>query len=312
VVGVAAGGNFTCAWSNAGRVSCWGENGNGQLGTGRRTGARRRPTPTSPASSTWWLAPNHACARHSDGSVSCWGDNSAQQLGLGDGMGGNRPVPAKLMTLARVAGLAAGGRHTCARLPDGALNCWGRNMNGQLGDGTTVSQDKPGAVPTLENNVKQVAGRPPPTPARRSPTAASRAGARFRNGRHPAHGAAMQLLPAPVPGVAMASRVAAGDSHACAISNGDVFCWGMNDLGQLGRQGAGPHAGRHPRGRERRRDLWAGNNHTCARLEDGSARCWGAGASGSWDHVVDAGTRSCRRRARLEAAGGRDAPHLRP
>src|SRR6185436_2910854 len=233
--------------------------------------------------------PNHACARHSDGSVSCWGDNSAQQLGLGDGMGGNRPVPAKLMTLARVAGLAAGGRHTCARLPDGPLNCWGRNMNGQLGDGTTVSQDKPGAVPTLENNVKQVAAGATHTCAALADGSVSCWGS-IRNGAILPMGPAMQLLPAPVPGVAMVSRVAAGDSHACAISNGDVFCWGMNDLGQLGDKALGRMLGVTRVAVNGAADLWAGNNHTCARLEDGSARCWGAGASGQLGTtVVDAG-----------------------
>src|SRR5205814_3715773 len=131
VAGVAAGGNFTCAWSNAGRVSCWGENRNGPLGDGT---ANPRSTPAHANVSDVVevvAGPIHACARHSDGSVSCWGDNSGPQLGIGDGMNNNHTTPVKLTTITKVAALAAGGRHTCARLPDGTVSCWGRNANGQ-------------------------------------------------------------------------------------------------------------------------------------------------------------------------------------
>ena len=31
--------------------------------------------------------------------------------------------------------VAAGGSHTCMRLPDGTVQCWGRNYSGQLGNG---------------------------------------------------------------------------------------------------------------------------------------------------------------------------------
>ena len=36
--------------------------------------------------------------------------------------------------------IAAGPEHTCTRLWDGTVKCWGRNDHGQLGQGDTVSR----------------------------------------------------------------------------------------------------------------------------------------------------------------------------
>jgi alpha-tubulin suppressor-like RCC1 family protein len=290
VAGVAAGGNFTCAWSNAGRVSCWGENGNGQLGDGT-TNWRSTPAHANISNVVEVVAgPIHACARHNDGSVSCWGDDSAQQLGLGDGMAGNRPTPTKLTTIGKVVGLTAGARHTCARLADGSVSCWGRNTSGQLGDGTTMTRDRPAAIPGLASGVAQIAAGNSHTCAALADGTVSCWGA-IRNGAVIPTWPPMQLVPLAVPGVAMAGRLVAGDSHACAISNGDVLCWGMNDLGQLGERMLGRMLGAtRVAGVSGAVDLSAGTNHTCARLEDGSARCWGSGASGQLGSaVVDAG-----------------------
>jgi hypothetical protein len=53
--------------------------------------------------------------------------------------------------LANAAQLTASDLHTCARLTDGALRCWGYNGNGQLGDGTTANRTTPVAVSGIAN-----------------------------------------------------------------------------------------------------------------------------------------------------------------
>src|SRR5438876_11057132 len=65
--------------------------------------------------------------------------------------------------------VAAGGLHTCMRLPDGTVQCWGRNNVGQLGNGASSVTSAP--VP--------VAGRPLTTATRAD---AGRAGTGWRPG----------------------------------------------------------------------------------------------------------------------------------
>ena len=52
--------------------------------------------------------------------------------------------------LAGVAGISAGGDHTCAVMLDGTARCWGNNssdssfrMGGVLGDGTRINSNVP-------------------------------------------------------------------------------------------------------------------------------------------------------------------------
>src|SRR5207302_6768924 len=59
-----------------------------------------------------------------------------------------------------VMSIAAGGGHTCALTRSGALKCWGRNAEGQLGDRTTLNRLFPIDVPAMASGVLSVsAGR---------------------------------------------------------------------------------------------------------------------------------------------------------
>jgi alpha-tubulin suppressor-like RCC1 family protein len=86
-----------------------------------------------------------------------------------------------------------------------------------------------------------------------------------------------------VPGAADAASVALGPYRSCAcMANGTLQCWGRNDAGQLAD---GTNVSRStplpirsiPSGVA---DVVVGAFHTCARMTDETARCWGSGASG--------------------------------
>ncbi len=77
--------------------------------------------------------------------------------------------------------------------------------------------------------------------------------------------------------------VAAGQSHTCAVHNdGLLFCWGSNNKGQLGL-GSGVTAKLTPTLVPLAQPavaVAAGDNHTCAVLDDGTVACWGQNNSG--------------------------------
>lgn len=84
--------------------------------------------------------------------------------------------------------------------------------------------------------------------------------------------------PSRVEGLEPAARVVAGAYHTCALlRNGNLGCWGANDLGQVGVVG-GDGTVFSPRGvalDEDAIDVALGAVHTCATFASGSVQCWG-------------------------------------
>jgi alpha-tubulin suppressor-like RCC1 family protein len=76
--------------------------------------------------------------------------------------------------------------------------------------------------------------------------------------------------------------VVSGDQHHCALrGEGEVWCWGSNEHGQLGNNMVA--AGVFPASRvdlPRAVGLSASTHTTCATLETGEVRCWGLNLTG--------------------------------
>jgi alpha-tubulin suppressor-like RCC1 family protein len=247
-VNVTAGGSHTCVIRSTGGASCWGENFNGQLGTGSNTNAAT-PRSVSGLSGTLAIAAGdaHTCALVGTG-VRCWGANFSGQLG--DGTNGDANVPRVVSNLTNAASVAAGGGHSCARTVNGSVRCWGENIYGQLGDGSTLPPppqegDPPPAninsnVPRVVLNLSPVlglAGGADHGCATLSGGSAACWG-RGSSGQLGDGNVLTRSVAFAVPGITSASTVAAGDGHSC-VSRGidQVSCWGDNSSGQIGANG---------------------------------------------------------------------------
>ena len=85
-----------------------------------------------------------------------------------------------------------------------------------------------------------------------------------------------------------AVQIAAGKEHTCAILvTGDLVCWGLNTNGQLGYGHTNNIGDDETPGSAGPLDLQAsvlkvagGSAHTCALLDGGSVKCWGANLFG--------------------------------
>jgi alpha-tubulin suppressor-like RCC1 family protein len=142
------GGAHTCGITLAGASYCWGRNDAGQLGDGT-TVSRSVPTPVAGGLTFVRLTAggSHTCGLVATGEAYCWGANDFGQLGTGTAIA-TASSPQPVSGGRRFSLIAAGGSHSCAALagPLSVAYCWGRNHEGQLGDGTMVDHSTPVAV----------------------------------------------------------------------------------------------------------------------------------------------------------------------
>lgn len=186
--------------------------------------------------------------------------------------------------------MALGGYHSCAVISDSTVRCWGRNAEGQLGDGTTTSRSRPAAVSGLLG-VVELTGGWTHTCARLNDGTARCWGAGFYG--QLGNGTGLdRTTPRAVSDLTTIVELTAGTNHTCArLTDGTVWCWGSNSYGQIGD---GTRSSRRTPtnvvGLSNAAGLTAGTAHTCARLTDGTAQCWGQnsssqlgnGSSGGW------------------------------
>jgi alpha-tubulin suppressor-like RCC1 family protein len=261
---ITAGEYHTCALLVGGNVRCWGYNFFGQLGLGNTNTIGDNENPTTDVNLGGLTVASisaggiHSCALLVGGTVRCWGDNTYGQLGLGNtsnigdnenpttdvnlGTTGTFPFPVQQTAVA----IASGYLHTCAVMSTGGVRCWGLNTNGQLGLGNTNNiGDNESPIIT---NVDLSNGDP------------------------------FSLV--------TVTAVSTGGGHSCALLlGGGVRCWGENVQGQLGLgntntigDNESPVANVNLGGTATA--ITEGDRHTCAVLNGGSVRCWGANAQG--------------------------------
>jgi alpha-tubulin suppressor-like RCC1 family protein len=303
---ISAGSAHTCAVVGAaGEVLCWGSNAAGQIGDGTtvdRLTPVAIPLPGQAASVA--AGEFHTCALLVDGTAQCWGANGFGQLGSGTPSNTPRLEPGPVLSLSAARSIAAGANHTCSIVdPGGALVCWGKDSDGQIGNGDAprVSAEPTPVVvvteagPALASTVAIAGGE------RHTCAAVGSAGNEelwcwgsntlgqggFEVGTFYYSAKPSDVSTRPI-------AIAAGRSHTCALEEGAVGlqCFGANASGQLGapNPASGPPLDRNDvvfASSAVPERIVAGGNHTCAILLDGTLSpphrvlwCWGANARG--------------------------------
>ena len=161
-IAIATGPRHACVQLDAGqRITCWGANESGQLGTSD-TITRKAPltTPIHFAELTTALAlgDRHSCALLGDERVTCWGANDFGQVGRDDvSTTYGIDVRHRIELKGEVTAIAAGDRHTCALMRhSGIVNCWGANDHHQITGGDEPYVATPRAIATTESSDKPI------------------------------------------------------------------------------------------------------------------------------------------------------------
>jgi CSLREA domain-containing protein len=133
-VELSAGRHHTCAITGDGTALCWGLGDDGELGDGTDASSSIAVTvPGLSGSVAIGSSYSHSCALKDDGTVRCWGSGR-----LGDGTNSFLAPPVVVSGVSDAVGLTVGGGHSCALIENGTARCWGGNLQGQIGNGTTV------------------------------------------------------------------------------------------------------------------------------------------------------------------------------
>ena len=259
-----AGGFHTCGITTASgapeedrQVYCWGVGSSGQLGDGGAVGALTQslvplrvvePLQTMLRAVSVSAGNTHTCAvsngvTSTSGAAYCWGTNSSAQLG--DGIG---TTPASGPTV--VAGgftwtsVSAGTNHTCGISVTGAntnARCWGRNVEGQLGDGAplpgSLTVNSPVLVAGALNNWTSVkaggfhsCGIAGGVALCWGQDSNGELGDDNQNGTNTSS-------PVLIAGGLSFLAIDASANHSCGRTATAAYCWGTNSVGRLGSPG---------------------------------------------------------------------------
>ena len=289
---ISAGGfAVECVLSADATVSCWGGNSYGDLGDGT-TANSTIPVVVEGLSDVRQVSAGAvSCAVLQDGQVACWGRNDFGQLGIGTTSGPQTcggfacsTTPMLVTGISSATAVSSGGDQACALLSDGTVQCWGWNVQGALGDGTTTNSPVPVSVQGLTNAVAISADGEHSCALLADGTVRcwgwngyGDLGLGTNVGPQTCDGPC-STIPVAVTGVSNATAISNGDNDTCALlADGTSKCWGVNSDGQLGNGTTTVFSATATlvSGLSNAVEVDAGSQHTCALLNDGTARCWG-------------------------------------
>ncbi|MBK8218651.1 MAG: hypothetical protein IPK71_33385 [Myxococcales bacterium] len=226
------------------------------------------------------LGKYHSCIKRLNNQVRCWGDDSSGQTGTGGRASTANDAGLKVVTTATMldnanaVSLASGAQHSCFVQPDGSVSCFGANVSGQLGTGSSTPQSSPSPARNVADALAIAAGSSHTCVLRRTRQMAC--WGLNGTGQLGTGNFSSTNVPVDVLDMTDVKSVAAGQSHTCAVKlTGDVFCWGENFNGQLGLAPGGREAIPRKSAATNAIAIAASNDSTCAVLGTGGVVCWG-------------------------------------
>ncbi len=221
-------------------VWAWGDNEDGQLGNGTYTTTPpyglSTPAEMNAFSGVTAIAGGYtySLALKSDGTVWAWGNGPFGQIS-GDGTPSKTSTPVQVIGLSSVTAIAAGYGHCLALKSDGTVWAWGYNGYGQVGNGT-LSNISPLVQVMGLGGVTAIAARGYHSMALKSDGTVWAWG--LDASGQLGNGTTIDLwfsTPVQVVGLSGVTAIASGSLHSLALkSDGTVWAWGNNGLGQLG------------------------------------------------------------------------------
>lgn len=239
VAAIMAKGGHSVALLKNGTVWTWGSNKTGELGDGT-TQDRSKPVKVVNLSMVKAVAAGggFTLALRSDGMVWGWGSNDAGRLTLGKNVT-HSTVPVKIQGLSDITAIASGTGQALALKKNGTVWGWGKNSEGQVGNGAggdgVAYCDKPIQVKNLSGVTAIAAGN--------AHSLALKGGLVWGWGFNiygQATGTRSGYIhvkaPVLVANLSGVTAVACGEFHSLARKgDGTVYSWGSNSHGQLGQ-----------------------------------------------------------------------------
>lgn len=275
-----AGVSHSCAMTVIGGLWCWGNDG--------VNGAKNTPTQMAALTSgvtDVGLSWKHSCVVKS-GTVYCWGVNDYGNLGTNNvNASFTSTTPLAVGVPGGAVKVTSGANHSCAISTSGNVYCWGMGNKGAIGDNNgSLNRWAPSAVQlavtplTYLSGATQVSGGQYHSCAVVADTQVYCWGTMDGSALHRA------VLRWDISGSGVTiKRLASGSDHVCALTSaGDVYCSGVNSVGQLGDGTTTTRGGFVKANITGATDIAAGplSTHTCAAGAGGVAYCWGTGANG--------------------------------
>ena len=236
---VACGAYHGLVLCTDGNVMAWGENTNGNVGTGTFESPVLSPVvvQTAAVGEVVQLAAglSTSYAVNDAGEVWAWGVGNYGQLGNGGTTA--EPLPVQVAPLSgTVVQVSAGNHFAIALKNDGTLWSWGYNQFGMLGDNTLTQRLAPVAVSnTYGGGIAAISSGAQHTLALKNDSSVWAWG-RSEYGQVGIGGWTTLDEPTPCNGMGdSVVAIAAGSFHSLALkSDGTVWAWGRNSAGQLG------------------------------------------------------------------------------